>query len=725
MQIDIFSHRLRNLKRNGLLGATLLGAALHPGIAEEPGAPEAASKLPPNIEELEELTVTGQSLHSDQITALKSPTKTLNVPQSLSIVTAEQIEDQGFDSIRDIVDYTPGVTTSQGEGHRDAVVFRGVRSTADFFIDGMRDDVQYYRPLYNVEQVEILRGPNALLFGRGGTGGVINRVMKKGMPGADFTGGQVSADTFGAYAVQADHNAAVSDNAALRVNAAYEYLENHRPFYDGERYGVNPVFRIELGGDTTLDLSYEYADHERFIDRGIPTGADGTPVERFEDTFFGDTELNFTELEAHLFRAALEHRFSENLKARFDAFYGDYDKIYSNFYTSDYDAVNSPDRVTLDGYVDSTRRENLILSADVVGEFETGPVVHTLVTGVEVIDTTNDNDRFNSFFDTNPANPDTEVFLIGNQVLRNGMGDSVNGVATNDFTADLNDNTSSEVETFSFYAHDEIALNEQWRLVLGARFDSFEIQALDRKTGVRRSRTDEEVSPRLGLIYKPRENLSFYASYSETFLPRSGEQFATITDRTAALDPDTFENREGGVKWNITPGLSLTTAIFDLEKSSPETGKDDAAALSIVKSSVSGLEADLTGKLTDNWFVSASYSYLDGEVEGSGDDAGNRPRELPEHMFSIWNTYRVSENFGLGLGVVYYDESFIDSGNDTKLPSYTRVDAAAYYTLSENLRLQLNVENVTDELYFPNAHADHQATVGAPIHARLALIGKF
>jgi catecholate siderophore receptor len=677
------------------------------------------------VQELQDVVVTGQSLQSDQASALKSPTLILNVPQSLSIFTAEQIEAQGFDSMRDLVDYTPGVTTSQGEGHRDAIVFRGTRATADFYIDGIRDDVQYYRSLYNVEQVEILRGPNALLFGRGGTGGIINRVTKKGVPGTTFNDAAFAIDTFGAYSLTLDSNVSASDTSAIRVNASFESLDNHRDFFDGERIGVTPTLFFQLTEDTTLNVTYEYADHERFIDRGIPTGANGEPVEAFKDLVFGDSELNTTELEAHILRAGLEHRFSETLKLRLDAAYSDYDKLYQNFYSSSYDAVNTPDRVTLDGYVDTTRRENLILSADIVSEVETGPLLHKFVTGVETIHTTNDNDRYNSNFNTNPADPDVETFLIGNQVLTNGRGTSVNGPTVNDFTKDLNDRTSSDVTTYSAYLHDEISLNQQWILVAGARFDRFEIEADDLKNGVARSRTDNEVSPRFGLVYKPRENMSLYASYSETFLPRSGEQFATITDKTAALDPDVFENTEVGIKWDLKPGLSFTTSVFELEKSSPETGKDDAAALEIVKSSVTGFEAQLAGMLTDTWYISAGYSYLDGEVESDEDDDGNRPRELPEHLFSVWNRYQLSEKFGVGLGLIYHDETFIDNGNDTKLPSYVRVDAAVYYNLSDDLRLQLNVENLTDEVYFPNAHADHQATVGAPIHGRLALIGSF
>ena len=171
---------------------------------------------------IEEVVVTGQVLFRDQLNALKTPTPIIDVPQSVVVISSEQIESRAYTSITDIVNYVPGLNSSQGEGHRDSVVFRGVRSTADFFVDGVRDDVQYYRPLYNVEQVEVLKGPNALLFGRGGTGGVLNRVTKKGVLGEAFTQIGASIDTFGGAAVQVDRNVDVSETAAFRVNAAYE-----------------------------------------------------------------------------------------------------------------------------------------------------------------------------------------------------------------------------------------------------------------------------------------------------------------------------------------------------------------------------------------------------------------------------------------------------------------------------------------------------------------------
>ena len=674
---------------------------------------------------LDNLVVVGNVLYSDQINALRTPTPIIDVPQSLTIVTSDEIDARGFDSIGDLTDYVPGVNNSQGEGHRDAVVFRGVRSTADFFIDGVRDDVWYYRPLYNLEQVEILRGPNALLFGRGGTGGLLNRVTKKGVIGDSFTEARTSLDSFGGYSVQLDSNFATGQSSAVRVNALYEVLDNHRDFYDGERVGFNPTARFMLSDRSILDISYEYMDHERFIDRGIPTGADGRPVEAFEDIVFADPELNTSTLEAHLFRAALQHEFSANLKGNLSAFYGDYDKLYQNFYASGYDQVNSPGVVTLDGYVDTTDRQNLILSGNLIGQFFTGRVEHTVIFGAEYIDTESDQDRFNAFWNT--TQDDNEMFTIARPLnLRNGIGINASGQPTvNSFSTDLNDDTRVGIDVFSAYIQDEIQITEQIDLILGARFDSFDIDVFNVPADEQRTRKDEEISPRGGLIFKPFEQLSLYASYSESFQPRSGEQFDNINGDRNQLDPNTFTNLEAGVKWDFNRGLSLTAAIFEIEQSSPQVADNDPETLDVIDSEITGFEAQLKGRITDRWFISAGYSYLDGEQVDRFGDTGLRPRELPENTFSIWNRFDVTDRLGFGLGLTYQDDSFINNSNTAVLPSYTRIDAAAYYDVSDMLSLQLNIENLTDELYFPNSHSTHQATVGAPLNARLTADWRF
>ena len=676
-----------------------------------------------DMEDIERLTVEGKYLSVNQSNSIKSPTPIIDVPQSLSIMTAEEITARGITSVGQIIDYTPGVNTSQGEGHRDSVVFRGVRSTADFYLDGNRDDVQYYRALYNVEQVEILRGPNALLFGRGGTGGILNRVSKKAKTSETFVNYNVSANTFGAYNLQLDTNVDTGDKSALRINAMYESLDNHRDFFYGDRYGFNPTARFELSDDTIVDLSYEYIDHERFIDRGVPT-ANGEPVEAFEEIVFGDPENNYQTLGADVFRANLQHTFSDNLKGNFNAFYGDYDKVYSNFYAASYDA--EANQVTLDGYVDNTQRENAILSANLVGEFATGDIEHTVIFGGELINTKSNQDRYNPVFDTRVGDPDKsndrEVFDISRPLAFRGLtGTTSAGLTTTAVFSDVNDDTHVDLDVYSFYVQDEIALSENFDLVLGARFDSFDIEVFNVVANETRSRKDEEVSPRAGLVYKPQENISIYASYSESFLPRSGEQYANINGDADALDPDTFTNQEIGIKWDFNDSMSFTAAIFENEQTSLDNDPNDPESFVEVDSDVSGFELQLQGYITDKWYITANYSNLDGE-----NASGVELRELPENTMSVWTTYEVNEVFGFGIGATYQDESKVStSASSPVLPSYTRVDASAYYTLSDKMRLQLNVENLTDTLYFPNAHSTHQVTVGAPINARLSLIGSF
>lgn len=689
--------------------------------------------------EQEDITVIGKVLYSNQVSALKTPTLIIDVPQSLSIITADDIIQRGFTSIGEIINFTPGVNTSQGEGHRDAIVFRGVRSTADFFIDGVRDDVQYFRPLYNLEQVEILRGPNALLFGRGGTGGILNRVTKKGVLGETFVGYMAGVDTFGEFGGQVDVNIDTSERSAVRINAMYESLNNHRDFYEGDRFGINPTVRFKPSVDTVIDLSYEYVNHERFVDRGIPVGADGRPVTALQDVVFADPEQNFTELEAHLLRANVQHQFSDALKGNFSAFFGDYDKTYVNLFNTDYDPATN--RIELDGYIDETQRQNLILSGNLFAEVKTGSIAHGIITGVEYINTSSDQFRFNSFFDTSAedaangvvdpffgaARSDQAIFDATRPIsFRGNVGTLADGrPVTNDYTVNLNDDTRVSIDVFSAFVQDEVKLTDWLNVVVGLRFDSFDIEVLNVPAGETRTRKDEEISPRAGVILKPMENISLYASYSESFLPRSGEQFANINGANNALDPDTFRNLEAGVKWDFMPGLSFTAAIFQIQQRSPQVADDDPATLDIIESEIEGFEAQVQGQVNDRWFVSAGYSYLDGNQVDATGAQGNRVRELPKHMFSIWSSFQVTDKLGVGAGLTHQSSSFADNANFAIMPSYTRVDAAAFYDVSDNLRVQVNIENLTDELYFPNSHSTHQITVAPPINARFSIVGRF
>ena len=660
-------------------------------------------------QDVEEIVVKGKVLYSDQVTALKTPVPIIDVPQTLSIVTDDEIRKQGFRELGDIVRYTPGVNTSQGEGHRDSIVFRGVRSTADFYLDGVRDDVQYYRSLYNLEQVEILRGPNALLFGRGGTGGIINRVTKKAVLDEQFGSFDMGADSFGAFDFAVDYNVSTGEKSALRINFHSDTLENHRDYFDGDRYGFNPTLRLELSPVTTLDLSYEHADHERFIDRGVPT-LNGEPVEAFEEIVFGDTDTNLQTLRADIYRLNLSHEFSDTRKGNLVVQYSDFQKMYKNYYASGY---SGGDTFTADGYKDPTERTNLIISGNIVNEFQTGSAKHTLLIGAEIIDTENENYRYNTFFIT--TEDDNEVFNITRPI---NFGVNAAGVRTyNDFTADLKSSTESDIEVTSLYIQDQIDVTDNFKILLGGRFDNFDITVRDVKKGTSESREDEEFSPRAGLIFKPQENVSLYVSYAESFLPRSGEQFKKLDANAARLDPDVYESTEIGVKWDIRPGLSFTASYFDSEQTVATRDSDTGENSEIVGLQVDGIELELKGQVTEKLSLAIGYSDLDGETAKGGE-----PREIPEYTASLWATYEVNDRFGIGFGVTAQGESNIKNDKPGLiLPDYTRVDFAAYYDLADDLSIQLNVENVTDELYFPHSHSTHQASVGEPLNARISL----
>ena len=678
----------------------------------------ALTSLTANAEEREEIIVKGEYLSIDKVNSVKTPTPIIDIPQSLSIVSNVQIKDQSFMSIGDILRYTPGLSISQGEGHRDAIIIRGNQTTADFFLDGVRDDVQYFRPLYNIEQVEILRGANALLFGRGGGGGVINRVQKKPVQGEQFTGLTASVDTFASYNFSGDVNYALTDNVALRLNAYYEELDNHRDFFEGSRYAFNPTISWDVTSKTNVLVSYEFVDDDRVVDRGVPSvpNASGpdTPLEGFDDTFFGAADLNDTTFRGHIVRARIDHTFMDNIRGNLTVQYADYDKFYRNIYPAGADIGPVPTTITLDGYADTTDRQNLIIQGNLVSEFDTGPIGHTVLFGAEYGDQDTANARVDNFF---PSTMDDQASIsFTDPIVIPEFG----------FTNPAR-NRESEVKFASVYLQDQIDLTDQIKLVGGVRFDRFDIQVLDIFNGNQTfDRIDEEFSFRGGVIYKPVENASIYASYSESFLPRSGDQFLSLNLDQAALEPEFFKNYEIGVKYDIRPDLSFTASYFWLEQDSVTTPQPSNPSNTLILDGVniSGLELQLEGNLTEWWALNAGFSYLDGEVEGGTND-GNRTRQTPETMVSIWSLFKPTQKLALGFGVTHQASMFALEDNSVELPDFTRVDAAIYYYVTEDTRLQVNIENLLNTDYFPDAHNNDNISTGEPINARFTITTVF
>ena len=663
------------------------------------------------------IIVTGVSdgyLATNTVTATKTDTPLMNIPQTINVVTRDQLDDQAHHSLADILRYVPGTTVGQGEGNRDQITLRGQNTTADFFLDGVRDDVQYYRGLYNIERVEILKGPYALIFGRGGGGGIINRVQKSPLSDDIIYAGQASINSFGAYDISADVNAPLSDVAAVRINAVYENLDSHRDFVGGERYAWNPYVAFKLNDAWKLGLSYEYVHDNRTTDRGIPSiataaGQPNRPIAGYRDQFFGVPDVNYTQLQAHIAKLRLDGALAANVSFSGTILYGDYDKIYLNVYPNGA-ATAQNGTVALAAYSDPTQRENFIAQANLVWDVETGALTHKILVGSEYGDQKSANRRFNGTLST-------PTISLANPLF-----------PTVTFNA-LSRDTVSDVKFFSTYVQDQISFGEHIDVVAGLRYDNFDIEGTDLLPAVDRpfARKDEKVSPRLGLIFKPQENISLYGSYSQSFLPRSGDQFLALTVTQQNLAPEKFTNYELGAKWDVRPNLNMTLSVFQLERSNATTPdpSDPVASINVGTTRTQGAELSVTGNVTSSWQVHGGYSYQDAVLAGND---SVRLGQVPRHQASLWNRYDLSDQFAAGLGIIHQSSQFAAIravSNTTKLPAFTRLDAAVYYDLSDALQLQLNIENLLNTDYFSDAHNNNNISTGAPLNARVTIRAKF
>ncbi len=643
-------------------------------------------------------------------TATRTDTRLLDVPQSVSVITRNRIDDQALLSIADALRFVPGATSGQGEGHRDQPTLRGTSSTADFFVDGMRDDVQYYRDFYNIERLEILKGPNAMIFGRGGGGGVINRVTKT--PGeVRALGGDIAVDSFGAWRGAVDLNVPLAKGTAVRVNGFYEDGGNHRDVYDLQRWGINPTLGFDLDGKGAVVLGYEHVDDRRVVDRGVPS-RDGRPATGFRDTFFGDAAINRSTINADILSFAADYALTDTLTLRNRTRYGDFDKYYINVFPAT--AIGPANSIGIEAYADGTQRENLFTQTDLVWNVTTAGLEHALLIGTEFGRQTSRSQRTNGVF---PGN-----------VLRTSVAVSDPFVPpTALFGAPLR-SVRTRADIAAVFIQDQISIGEHVELIAGLRHDRFSLDFTSLTTGVSFARTDNLWSPRAGVVIKPAPNASFYGSYSRSYLPQSGDQFLSLDASLATLDPERFENFEVGAKWDVMPGLNLTAAVYRLDRTNTRAPGAVAGTVELTgKQRSKGLELAANGRINPQWQVSAGFAWQDAEIAAttSAAPAGRKVALVPRTQASLWNRYDVSDRFGLGVGVIHQASSFTSISNAVVLPAYTRIDAAVFVRVAAALDLQVNVENLFDTGYFPTAHNDNNISTGGPRSARLTLRTRF
>ena len=644
--------------------------------------------------------------------ATRTATALLDVPQSVTVVTQELMKDQLMQSVGDVVRYVPGISAHQGENNRDDVVIRGNRSSADFFVNGVRDDVQYYRDLYNLERMEALKGPNAMIFGRGGGGGVLNRVVKEPL----FRPLRTAAVELGGddhKRATTDLNARLGSDTAVRLNAMFERSGSFRNGVDLERSGVNPTMTWAPRAGTKLTLGYEYLRDTRVADRGI-TSFQGEPAQVDPSTFYGDPEQSEVKSRVNIGSAAVEQAIGRAVLRNRTVIAG-YDRFYQNFVPG----AASPDRqtVALTAYNNATDRTNVFNQTDLTYTANTGAVRHTLLAGVELGRQLTDNFRNTGYFNnsvTSVTAPFDSPTISTPVTFRQSATDADNHVRTSVAAA---------------FAQDQIALSSQVQLLGGLRFDRFDLKYHNNRTGEDLQRVDNLVSPRGGIVYKPVAPLSLYGSYSVSYLPSSGDQFSSLTTVTQQVKPERFDNYEVGAKWDVRPTLSVTTAVYRLDRTNTRATdpNDPTRIVQTGSQRTNGFEAGVSGQVMSRWKMAGGYAFQDAFVTSATTAApeGAIVGQVPRHTFSLWNSYQLHPRVGAGVGLIHRSDMFATISDTVTLPGYVRADAAAFVTLTKDLRLQVNVENALDKGYFVNADSNTNISPGLPRTLRVALTAGF
>ncbi|MEY3745688.1 MAG: hypothetical protein RIQ76_183 [Pseudomonadota bacterium] len=650
--------------------------------------------------------------------ATKTDTRIRDIPQSISVITEEQIKDQSLLGLTDAIKYSPGVMAGQGEGNRDSVWFRGNQSTSDLFVDGVRDDVQYYRDLYNIDRVEVLMGPNGMIFGRGGVGGVINRVTKEAH-WENKNELRMQGGTYDHKRSSIDLNSGINETLAVRINAMIEDSGSFRQGVESEKKAINPTFTFKPSDKTKIVLGMEYFNDKRTNDRGIPSVSNGLqsrPFSTSRSTFFGNASQSPNEAIVKNGYAIIDHTFDNGMSVKNTTRFSDYDKYYQNVYANS--SVQANGTFTIDGYYDNTQRQNFFNQTDLTYNFKTGSVSHKLLTGLEIGLQENQNYRIvNSGTDPTPLASNPFALLT--------------------FNSSRSRNTSTDISNQAIYLQDQIYLNEQFQIIAGLRYDKFKTKFNDSVT-IANSATinDQFISPRVGLVYKPIEPVSLYTNYSLSYLPRTGEQLTSLTSSIKSFDPEKFTNIEAGIKYDLLQSFSISSSIYRLERSKMAiTDPSSPTNTIIVDGQVTkGFELGVAGKLFDSYSMYGGYTYQDAEItinQGTGDPqitSGTPLGHVPKHTFSLWNKYEMNETWSAALGIVSRSDMFAatpTTSTAVKLPGYARLDAAIYANINKQTKLQLNIENLLDKTYYQSAHNNNNIMYGYPLTARATLTYTF
>jgi len=712
-----FIRNIARARRRGLalprgLGQHVVGSTV--GVSLALAAPAAWAQTPPQGAEQKEgqgdvplpgVDVRGQrnQYKIEEPSLYKLPDPIKDTPQSITVIPEEVLDERALFTLRDALRTVPGISLAAGEGggrQGDNLTLRGFPAGNDIYIDGVRDLGQYARDTFNLESVEVLKGPSSVLFGRGSTGGIINQVSKspKLTPFYELSG-TVGSGPQGRATL--DLNQPLGGSGALRLNLmGFKGDTPGRDEVTSERWGVAPAFGIGLNGPTRLVVSYFYQGDDNLPDYGLPYLRRGpAPVD--PNNFYGLPERDYEHDDIHIATLRVEHDFNESFRLRNTLRLA---LIERGSLISIPAIVGTPSPTTPLGAIlvsrTGTQRaqldQSVLNTTELVVKLDTWRFKHTLVGGVEASRETSDVRRytFTGVPTTSLTNPDPFANLSGMRRAKNFDG-------------------SSAATSVGVYAVDEMAITEQWKIMGGLRYDLFDADFRNRFAAQKLSRTDEALSPRAALVFLPTKIQTYYFSYGTSFNPSA--EALTLNLNNAGTEPEKNETFELGAKWDLLGGaLGIRTAVFRTYKNNART-TDPELGVQVTegKQRVQGVELEVVGRVLPGWNVWLSYTYLDSRILESLDVQsgipiqGHRLANVPESSASLWTTYDFNPQWQVGGGAVFVDRRLANNDNLNVVPSYVRGDASVAYRPIKPLELRLNVINIADERYFDAIHPGH------------------
>lgn len=657
----------------------------------------------------EVVTVTAEAIYTESVASsgTKIETPLRDVPQSISVVNQELIRSQNALSLQDAVRNVSAVSIHLGEGRRDQVFIRGFNALNDSYVDGVRDDAPYYRDLSSLDRIEVIKGPAAALYGRGSSGGIVNRILKK--PESEGLAAEFTT-TFGSYGTKRFTTdlsaAALNSRLLMRLTGAFEDSGSFRHGYYLDRYDVAPSVLWKPSSRTQFLYQLERLNDLRLPDRGIPS-LNGRPAAVDIATYYGFPGDDFlrNRVTSHSFKA--EHAFSRwTLRNVFHA--TGYDNLFSN--TQPNGTVISGGNVLVrrQQYNADVTQANYFNQTEAITTRTFLGMAHTLLVGAEYGYQSKDSLRF----DGKAAN----VALV-NPVLTRPVYSST----------PANNNLFTGV-VGAGYVQDQINIAPKWKATVGARFDHYR-QGLNDRSAANRdlARTDKAWSPRAGLVYQPANWASLYGSYSRSFQP-SGEGLSLAVNNEE-LKPEVTENYEMGSKFDFLDNkLSATVSVFRLDRTNIKTTDplDPTKLVLVGQQKTDGLDLSFSGNLARGWNLYGGYALLSTRIVRSNSVSsgvkteGKRAAFIPLHSANLWSTYSFKNGFGLGGGLVFNDDRFTGNDNLVTLPGYMRFDATAFYK-QRHFDLVLNLRNVTNARYYESAHNNQQIFPGAPINGLVTM----